>query len=201
MAKELTPEFRVGFPAVFKPRKNEQNGQMEYSVQALFPKGADLSKLKAVAKQACIEKWGEDPKRWPEPLKNPFRKQEELTKKDSNKKVIYGKDGKPVLREGAVEGAIFCNFKSKQRPAVVDEQVQLILDESQFYAGCYARATVNAKAYDTAGNRGVSLYLQNVQKTRDGESLGGRSKPEEDFEPIAGAAEEVGVHTAGDLFN
>ena len=44
-----TPEFRVSFPVVFKPKKNDLSGEDEYSIVALFPKGADLTALKNAA--------------------------------------------------------------------------------------------------------------------------------------------------------
>jgi hypothetical protein len=37
-------------------------------------------------------------------------------------------------------------------------------------------------AFNVNGNRGIGAYLGNVQKIRDGESLGGRSRAEDDFE-------------------
>lgn len=188
MSKTLTPEFRVSYCNVFEPKLNELNGKQEYSCVALFPKGADLTKLYALAKEAMEKKWGTDSTKWPQNRKSPFRKAEERMKNGT-------------LPNGYEEGMIFITLKSQQKPGLVDQKVQDIIDTSQFYSGCYARASVTAYAYDNKGNRGVAFGLGNIQKTRDGETLGGRSKPEEDFEPIAGAAEEVGVHTAGDLFN
>lgn len=171
MANTMTPEFRVSYPHVFKPQKNDLSGEMEYSLVALFPKGADLSKLKEAAQQAIVDKWGADKSKWPSNLRSPFRDQGERKK-----------DG--VLPAGYEEGAVFINMKSKQKPGVVDQNVQDIIDETQFYAGCWARATVRAYAYDQKGNRGVAFGLRNIQKLRDGEPLGGRTRPEDDFEPI-----------------
>jgi hypothetical protein len=47
---------------------------------------------------------------------------------------------------------------------------------------------VTAYAYDKAGNRGVAFGLQNIQKLKDGEAFDGRSKPEDDFQPVAAPA-------------
>jgi hypothetical protein len=177
MAKNInTPMFRVSYPNVFKAMKNKLSGKDEFSVVALFKKGEDLSTLKAAAQQAIIDKWGPDKEKWPKNLRSPFRDQGEMAK---------DVDGKRILPAGHEEGAIFLRLKSQQRPGVVDQNVQDIIDESQFYAGCYARASINAFAYDQAGNRGVSFGLGNVQKMRDGEPLGNRAKPEQDFAPIA----------------
>lgn len=175
MASEnvMTPEFRVSFPNVFRPGKALQEGaKPKYSLTMLFPKGADLSKLKAAAKGAAVDKWGADEKKWPKNLRLPFR--------DQGEKEF----------EGYEEGAIFINATSSNKPGLVDSQVQDIIEEHEFYPGCYARATVRAFAYDQAGNRGISFGLQNVQKTKDGEPLGGRTRPSDDFEAVGEGASE-----------
>lgn len=193
MANINTPTFRVSYPNVFKAKKNDLNGKDEFSVVALFKKGEDISGLKAAAQKAIVDKWGPDKAKWPTNLRSPFRDQAERAKEV---------DGKRILPAGHEEGAIFLNLKSSQRPGVVDQNVQDILDESQFYAGCYARASVNAYAYDQKGNRGVSFGLGNIQKVKDGEPLGNRAKPEQDFAPIA--VEETatgGQASATDIFS
>lgn len=193
MANINTPTFRVSYPNVFKAKRNDLNGKDEFSVVALFKKGEDLSALKAAAQKAIVDKWGPDKEKWPKNLRSPFRDQSERAKEV---------DGKRILPAGHEEGAIFLNLKSSQRPGVVDQNVQDIIDESQFYAGCYARASVNAYAYDQKGNRGVSFGLGNIQKVRDGEPLGNRAKPEQDFAPIQveeGASQSTG--SATDIFS
>jgi hypothetical protein len=170
MDNVLTPKFRVSFPYVFRPQKpmaNAASQDPKYSLTMLFPKGADLSVLKKAASDAVIEKWGAEKEKWPKNLRNPFR--------DQGEKEF----------EGYEAGAIFVTATSKQRPGLVDAQVKDIIDEKDFYPGCYARASVRAFAYDQAGNRGVAFGLQNVQKLGDGEPLGGRTRPTDDFEPVA----------------
>jgi hypothetical protein len=184
--KVTTPEFRVSYPNVFQAKKNDLSGQDEFSVQALFPLGADMSKLKAACLLAAEEKWGSDRAKWPKALRMPFRDQGEREK-----------DG--VLPSGYAKGAVFVNLKNKNRPGLVDRLVQPIIEQSDFYGGCYAIASVTAFAYDQKGNRGVSLSLQNLQKTRDGEPFSGRSKAEEDFAPLP-MDEQGGVGTSDDIF-
>ncbi len=191
MANINTPTFRVSYPNVFKAKKNDLSGKDEFSVVALFKKGEDLTALKAAAQKAITDKWGPDKAKWPANLRSPFRDQAERAKEV---------DGKRILPAGHEEGAIFLNLKSAQRPGVVDQNVQDILDESVFYAGCYARASVNAYAYDAKGNRGVSFGLGNIQKVKDGDPLGNRARPEQDFAPIA-TEEGSKVSSSSDLFN
>lgn len=175
----MTPEFRVSFPYVFRPSKPMAGSQSDpkYTITALFAKGADIAPLKLAVKEAATEKWGADKTKWPKNLRDPFRDQGE---KDF---------------EGYEEGAVFITATSKQRPGLVDAKVQDIIEEKDFYPGCYARATVRAFAYDQAGNRGVAFGLQNVQKLRDGEPLGGRTRPSDDFQAVGdeGAKGGAGV--------
>lgn len=174
----LTPEFRVSFPNVFKPRKNDLNNKDEYSVVALFAKGADLTKLKIAYDEAVKEKWGDKP---PKTLRKPFRNQGDRAKENEQ--------GKMVLPQGYEDGAIYINLKSNHKPGVVNQKVEPIIEETEFYAGCYARATINAVAYEMKGNAGVSFYLQNIQKTKEGQPFGNLTKPEDDFAPIENAAD------------
>ncbi len=186
MANVLTPFFRVSYPNVFKPKKNELNGKQEYSLVALFPKGADFTALKAAAKEAIDKKW---PKDKPANLKNPLRDQAERAK------IV---DGKKVLPPGYEEGAMFSTLKCTNRPGLVDGKNQDIINESDFYAGCWARASVNVFAYDQAGNRGVSFSLQNIQKWKDDEPLSGRPKASTEFAPVDMPADAA---TATSLFD
>lgn len=170
MSKEelnvMTPEFRVSFPHVFKPNAF-QNQEPKYSVQMLFDKDIDLKAMKRAAKAAAVDKWGADKAKWPRNLRLPFR--------DGNEK--------PDL--DGYENVIFVSASSKQRPGVVDQRLQAVTEEDgTFYAGCYARATLRAFAYDAAGNRGISFGLQNLQKTRDGDPFSGRKKAEDEFDAV-----------------
>lgn len=187
MANVTTPPFRVSYPNLFQPKKNELNGKDEYSVVALFPKDADLSKLKAAAQDAIVKKWGPDKAKWPQNLRTPFRDQGERAK-----------DGK--LPGGYEAGAIYLNLKSSMRPGIVGPDVQPIMDQTEIYAGCWARALVNVYAYDQKGNRGVSFSLQHIQKLKDGDPLGGRMRVEDAFTPVASEEPGDAPATATDLF-
>lgn len=188
MANIVTPEFRVSYPNVFKPRPNKlKNNELEYSLELLFPKGADLSRLKAEAQRVALEKWGERAKTMQ--LRMPFRDQADKADKETG-----------ILGAPYEAGAVYMKVATKQKPAVVDAQVQPIIEESAFYAGCWAVASIRAYAYEKGGNVGVSFGLGNVQKVKDGEPLGSRTSPQQDFAPIAGTTTGTAPVTAGSLF-
>ena len=174
----LTPEFRVSFPSLFKATRFNEASEAKFSVTMLFPKDADLTELKKEAAQVAKEKWGD---KVPKGLKTPFRDQGDFD------------------HEGYENGAVFIRASSKQRPGVVDKKVQSIVDDSEVYPGCYARATIRAYAFDVPGNKGVAFGLQNFQKLRDGDPISGRSKPEDDFSPVSDG--EVAGESADSLFD
>lgn len=167
----ITPEFRVSYPSIFEKSAYE-DGTPEYSLTALFPKNVDLKPLKKAALAAAIEKFGEEFKSWPEKKKSRFR----WPWRDGDKE----KSDSPEY-----EGMYFVKFSAKKnKPGLVDKKTKPILDEEDFYAGCYARAEIVAYAYEKAGNLGVSFDLWNVQKLRDGEPFSGRRDPSEVFDAL-----------------
>lgn len=192
--KLLTPEFRFSYPYLFKPRPNPKkpDAKGKYELMAMFPKGCDLSALKAAAKAVTVEKFGADPASWPKNLRLPFRDQGEKQKMDKATGKVIG------LQDGCEEGAIFLNLRTEHRPGIVDAKVQPIIDDSEIYSGCYGKAQVHAFYYDVDGNKGIAFGLDNVQKTRDGDPLGGRVRAEDAFEAVAGA--EAGADAAEDIF-
>lgn len=174
-----TPEFRVSYPSLLEPRVNDLSGKNEYSVQAIFKKGENLAEIEKIVMAAIVAKWGADQKKWPKPLRLPFRDQADRSKTND--------DGKEYLPDGYEAGAKYVNLKNERRPAVIDQNRNPITDPSEIYGGCYARAIVDAYAYDKKGNKGVALSLLAVQKTKDGYPFGSaRINVEEEFEVIEG---------------
>jgi len=165
MSKEqlMTPKFKVSFPAVFTPQ--EYNGKTKYSVTMCFDKGENIDSLKKLVKDCAVEKWGKLPK----PFKSPFRDGD--TEKDTEKYPSF-------------ENTIFVAASSQFQCGLVDQKRQPIIDESEFYAGCYARAIVGVYPWEFQGKKGVSFNLINVQKMADGEKLSGRSNASDAFEDI-----------------
>lgn len=171
MKKAKTPKFRVSYPHVFEPNQMVVNGtpqgEPKYSITMLFSKSEDLTVMKKAAHNAAVEKWGSDKSKWPKFTRQTFRDGDEEKPGDENYLDMF-----------------FVSAKSKKKPGLVDQRLQPITAENDFYAGCYARATLIAYAYNTAGNVGVSFALQNIQKLEDGEALGGKRNASDDFEAV-----------------
>jgi len=174
-ARFLTGVVRASYLSVFQPRLNEMSGNEEYSMMILIPKSDNqtIQKLQEGIKQALSEKFGNKiPARW----RNPLR--------DGD---IEGDGGLPEgtpLGAEPYAGHYFMNVKSKTKPGVVDQNVEPIIDASEFVSGDYCRVSVKPYAYDAKGNKGVSFGLGNVQFVRKGEPLGSDVRAEDEFEAI-----------------
>ena len=142
-------------------------GPERYSVSVLIPKD-DKETVKAIndAVDAAIEEGiakfgGKKPNK--AAIKLPLR------------------DGDTEREDEAYVGHWFINANSKTAPQIVDKAVKPILDRDEVYSGCYARVSLNFYAFNSNGNKGIACGLGNIQKIRDGESLGGRSSAADDF--------------------
>lgn len=97
---------------------------------------------------------------------------------------------KTPLRDGDLErpdddaykNSYFINANSASAPGIVDADRQPIIDRSEVYSGVYGRASINFYAYNANGNKGIACGLNNLQKIKDGEPLGGKSRAEDDFD-------------------
>lgn len=96
---------------------------------------------------------------------------------------------KTPLRDGDLErpddeayaNSYFVNANSGTAPGIVDADRQPIIDHSEVYSGVYGRASINFYAFNSNGNKGIACGLNNLQKMRDGEPLGGKTRAEDDF--------------------
>lgn len=96
---------------------------------------------------------------------------------------------KTPLRDGDAErpddeayaNSYFVNANSGTAPGIVDSDRNPILERSEVYSGVYGRASINFYAFNSNGNKGIACGLNNLQKIRDGEPLGGKSRAEDDF--------------------
>lgn len=169
----VTGKFRIAWPNVFTKETKPDGTPGAYSVVAIIPKGdtETLNAIKAALGAAATERFGKNLKG----VRNPL--------KDGDTETFTNSEG---VEEPKHPGCMFIRISSNQKPGVVDADVQEVIDPEQVYAGRYARASVNAWSYDTSGNKGVSLGLQNLQLLEDGERLGNsKPKPQDVFKPVA----------------
>lgn len=165
MSKVVTGLVRLSYAHVWEPASI--NGSDEkYSVSLIIPK-SDTKTVKAI--QDAVEQAKQDGKakfggKIPANLKLPLR-DGDIERPDDE----------------AYSDSYFINANSKDKPQIVDKNVQPILDKNEVYSGCYARVSITLYAFNSNGNRGIACGLGNIQKVADGDPLGGRSRAEDDF--------------------
>jgi hypothetical protein len=177
--------IRFSYVKVFEPGQMEKNGQKigepKYSVQ-IWIKKDDVENLKIIQggiqeafQKGLKEKWGGVK---PVDIRNPLRDADLLP-------------ADKLEKNPAIKGHYFMSVSMnafgkdktpKPKPVVVGPNPAIrITDPVEFYSGCYGNISINFFPYNTLGN-GVSAGLQNIQKTADGESLGGGNvAPTSDF--------------------
>lgn len=164
------PTTRWSYANVWEP-KSINGGTAKYSVSFIIPKSdkVTVEKIKK-AIQAAYEEG-----------------QSKL--KGNGKSVPSLSVIKTPLRDGDLErpddeayaNSYFINANSATAPGIVDADRNTIIDRSEIYSGVYGRASINLYAFNSNGNKGIFCGLNNLQKIKDGEPLGGKSRAEDDF--------------------
>ncbi len=164
------PETRWSYANVWEA-KSINGGTPKFSVSLIIPKSdtRTLDKIKAAIEAAY--------------------KEGEAKLKGNGRSVPALSTIKTPLRDGDLErpddeayaDSYFVNANSATAPGVVDANLDPILERSEVYSGVYGRASINFYAFNSNGNKGIACGLNNLQKIRDGESLGGKSRAEDDF--------------------
>jgi hypothetical protein len=168
--KVITGEARLSYANLWEP-KSINGSAPKYSVSVIIPKSDEKTLAKI---QAAIE--------------TAYREGE--TKLKGNGKTVPALSVlKTPLRDGDTErpddeayaDSYFINANSATAPGIVDKACDPVLERSEIYSGVYARVSVNFYAFNSNGNKGIACGLNNVQKLRDGQPLGGKSRAEDDF--------------------
>lgn len=177
---KVSPIGVISFPHLFNPKPPAPGADPRYSMTLIFDEAAqktdEYKDLRAAVLEAARAKWGD--------------KADGMIRNGSIRMPIRDADEKNYA--GYEEGCKFVNFWSKQAPGIVDGKLNDVLDREYVYPGALGRVTYKPFAYDTSGNRGVSLGLQNVQVTDvSTPRLDGRTAAKDDFGATASGEPEM----------
>lgn len=158
---------RFAYLKCWKPEKDY--GGQKYSLSAIIPKD-DIETVEAIrrvidyVKEQSVDKWGGQV---PSNLRMPLH--------DGDKE----KPHNPVFKN-----CFYLNAKTRQEPQIVDQNVNPITNEAELYSGCYGKVSLTFYAYNFSGNKGISVWLGNIQKIRDGKRLSRTINASDEFSPI-----------------
>lgn len=166
---------RFSYANVFAPRVGEDGKPGKYSLCVIIPKD-DKEIMRTVNEAIEAAKLDGKANKWggkvPANCKTPIR-DGDIDRED----------------DAAFHDSWFLNCSSKNRPGVqlLENGIPVdALDTEDFYSGCYGAVTLRFFPYDSNGNRGVGVGLNNCIKLKDGEKLSGGRSAEEDFADLAG---------------
>lgn len=167
----LTPIGEFAYPSVFRPAApmeggNQANREPQYQLTVFWDE--DDPKLKSLQKkieEVAVAKFG--------------AKAVQMLARGQLKSPLRHGDERPDTEW--LEGKKFMTARSTDRPDVVDQDLEDIIDSKEIYPGAIGRMDVWLYAFDKAGNKGVAAILNNVQKTDDGDRKGGRRSAGEAF--------------------
>jgi hypothetical protein len=163
--KIVTGKVRFSYAHVFQPNAAVEGGTPKYSVSLIIPKSdtETVAKFQKAFEDAANTNAAFFGGAVPKGLKGGLR------------------DGDAEKDDPAYANSFFVNANSANKPGVVDAEMQAIIDPSEFYSGCFGRASVTLYPYNAQGSKGIAVGLNNVQKTEEGEKLGGGTSAAVDF--------------------
>jgi hypothetical protein len=163
--KIVTGKVRFSYAHVFQPSAAVEGGTPKYSVSIIIPKSdtETVAKFQKAFEDAANTNAAFFGGAVPKGLKGGLR------------------DGDAEKDDPAYANSFFVNANSANKPGVVDADMNAIIDPSEFYSGCYGRASVTLYPYNASGSKGIAVGLNNVQKLEDGDKLGGGTSAAVDF--------------------
>lgn len=186
-----TGEVRLSYVHLFKPYAFQPGQEEKFSCTILIPK-SDTETMARInnAIAAATEKGVSD--KWngvrPPVIPNPVYDGDGVRPSDG---MAFGPEcrGHYVLTASA---------KADYPPEVVDAQLNPVINQSEIYSGIYARVNISFFPYAFGGKKGIGCGLGPVQKTRDGEPLGGSApKASQVFGAVPAAPQNYSASAAG----
>lgn len=169
----------ISYPHLFNARAIEVGGDQKYSVSVLIKKNdPQVAALQSIIDQEKANGW---PSGFP-----------------ANGKVFMKDCAVAFPSEPTLAGymVISGNAKLEAKPAVVDANMNPVMDPSQVYAGSICWVAFNSFIYNQAVNKGVSCGLNAVMITGEDSELGrldNRPSVESMFSDVVGGVAPVGA--------
>lgn len=178
----VTNPVRLSYVHLFTPYAKDGQ-EPKYSACLLIPKTdtATIKAIKAACEAARLASGGLFDGKVPDKLKLPIHDGDGEMPTSGDE---YGPECK---------GMYVINASSKQKPGIVNRQNIEILDSSEVFSGCWARVDLNFYAYSKKGNKGIACGLNNLQKYKDDEALGGRARAQDVFDVMEDDGDDLGL--------
>lgn len=195
----ITQAFRLSYPAIFEPAAvMGDESKKKYGLTMLFPKKSVATALQAAKHPAstwmptdnCAGFWAEVTKI----ARANFGPEVDL----KTLKLTKFRDGDKPKDSGKIsdeeKGYIVVRTSSKDKPDALRQDKTRISDPSELYPGCWVRAVLTVAPF-LKPQRGVTVYLNGVQKLADDTPFSSRPRAEDEFDAVA--TETQGIDGSG----
>ena len=178
----ITPLCRFTYANVFEPKAN-LSGKLKYSAGIMFPKSD--AKAIEIIKKAIDDaiKMGI--------AKGTFNAAQTQSRsfryplRDGDTYYAEANDDSAKAGRAGYQGMMFLSASSDNPIGVVDKYANPIMDQNEFYSGCWGHADIRFYPFNKGGGIGIGVGLQNVMKKKDDERLDGRQTAQTAFAAVA----------------
>lgn len=183
----ITPLCRFTFVNVFEPKAN-LSGKLKYSCGIMFPKtdtnAIELVKkaIDAAIKQGIAKGTFNAAQVQSRSFRYPLR--------DGDQYYAEASEESSKATRAGYKGMMFLSASSDNPVGVVDKFAQPIMNQEDFYSGCWGHADIRFYPFNRGGGIGVGVGLQNVMKKRDDDRLDGRQSAQDAFAGVVETSEE-----------
>ena len=167
--KVVTGKAIIAHLNLFQPRaESAEINAGKYTAMVIVKKSdkETVTRIKEAIQLAIKSQW---PDKVPAGVNNPL--------KDGDAKYEENE-----AKNAHLKGCYFLNANTASRPKVFDHNLQELIDPADVASGDYAKVSLNLKAYDKAGNKGVGCYLNAVQWLGQGPVVIGSGDARSDFD-------------------
>lgn len=175
---------RLSYPSLFQPKTMEDGKDPRYQATLIIPKTdtVTLGKI-SQALQSVYAEASQATGAW-------------RGKPPTQPTISYYDGDLPNPRSGEdwgaeCKGCMVLRTSSANKPDVVDEYGNKVMDATKVYAGCYIYAGIAFAGYDTNGNKGIGAFINTVMFAGDGEPFGAHNDAKADFAGLIAAKQNV----------
>lgn len=159
---------RMSYLAIWEPKSMDPNSKPKYSASLIIDQNdeATLKKVRTAIEAAMVTAKQKLNGKIPKGFKMPLRNGDEDRENDE-----------------AYQGKMFINASSFNQPGIVDKNRNPILNQDEFYSGCFGYASINFYYYNNV-SKGIAAGLNHLMKIKDGDPLTSRISVDAAFENV-----------------
>jgi len=200
----VTPAFRLSYPALFEAvAVLGDETKKKFSATMLFPKKTVAESLKG-AKHAASTWLPYDN------LMGLWQEVQKVARGNFGPDVDFKtlklpkfRDGDKPKQNGKIDdnekGYIVLRASSETRPDCLRQDKTRITDPNELFPGCWVRAVLSIAPFThKIGGRGVTMYLNGIQKLADDTTFSSRPRAEDEFDAVGSGEGAVAEEPKGD---